>query len=214
MEIDFRWLGRVDYRQTRDLQIALNLDRQADRIPDTVLFCEHPPVITLGRGFLRNPSPITAPSTIPVVEIERGGLATYHGPGQLVVYPIFKFNRKSELPALRGVVDLIRFLEAWVIWALEKYEVKAQTVSGKTGVWVNGERKIASIGIGVRHWVSLHGMAINLQTPPEVWEWIQPCGFSSREMTNLSTECGKEIDPEFFAKELEEIVTRLLNHCR
>jgi lipoyl(octanoyl) transferase len=208
MEVSHRWLGVTDYLKAKDLQHQLVAERAEDRIPDTFLYCEHPPVITLGRGFLRNPSPITAPPEVPIIETERGGLATFHGPGQLVVYPIVKIEKQSGITAKKGVVDLIRFLENWIIGTLGDFKISAGRVPEKTGVWIDSERKIASIGIGVRRWVSYHGLALNLSTGPDPWNWIQPCGFRASDMTDLQQEIGQVVTSEDFALVLQKIFLR------
>lgn len=199
----FRDLGLIDYPSARSLQLQLNLDRQADLIPDTILICEHPSVITLGRGFLREPSPLNPPSSVPVIEVERGGLATYHGPGQLVIYPIVKIERKSPIRAKHGVVDLIRFLELWVIETLKNYGVEAQCIPEKTGVWTRDSQKIASIGIALKRWVSMHGLAVNLSVNSEAWTWLNPCGFSAQDMTDLQKETAQNVSTKVFADSMK-----------
>jgi lipoyl(octanoyl) transferase len=208
-EVIFRDLGTVDYPKARELQLDLNLKRQSDEIPDTVLFCEHPAVITTGRGFERTPSPILAPPHVPVIAIERGGLATYHGPGQLVVYPIIKMDRKASVPAKHGVVDLIRFLEAWVIETLRQYGLPTQAIPEKTGVWTLEEKKIASIGIALKRWVSLHGLSVNLSVDPMAWTWLNPCGFSASDMTDLATATGRPVSLPAFTAEMKRTFRQL-----
>jgi lipoate-protein ligase B len=157
-----------------------------------LVFCQHPAVVTLGRGAQRGERPAVLDPSLEVIEVERGGLATYHGPGQIVAYPIFQLGRTAAPVARRGVVNLIRALEAWVIDYLGSEGVPALSVEGKTGVWVGGgERKIASIGLAARKWVSYHGIAVNFATGREVWRSFDPCGFSPEVMTDLQLESGR-----------------------
>lgn len=197
-------LGVMPYREAWLIQQALVEKRVAGLIPDTLLFVEHPPVITLGRGAQRGERAwVQADSGTEVIEIERGGLATYHGPGQMVVYPIFRLDRKHASQSRAGVVNLIRSLENWIVATLSSLDIKSSTLEGKTGVWVTGlpagapspgmplERKIASIGIAVRRWVSFHGLALNYATGTAPWRQLSPCGFSADVMTDLSIESGR-----------------------
>lgn len=194
--------GRIEYGKAWELQKTLLERRIADEIPDTLLFCEHDPVVTLGRGAQRGLAPVVRDQKIPVFETERGGLVTYHGPGQIVVYPIFKLGRKNSGAAREGVVGLIRALEDWVIGYLQSKNLRAGAVAGKTGVWIEEKRKIASIGIAARHWVSYHGLALNISTGQEPWMLIDPCGFESSVMTDLQKELGESLDFATIKKEL------------
>jgi lipoyl(octanoyl) transferase len=206
MPLDIQNWGRIPYLEAWNQQKNLLDKRIKDEIPDTLIFCEHEPVITLGRGALRADSPQVYSTKIPVLEIERGGLATYHGPGQLVIYPILQLAKKesgSNTPyAKRGVHNLIRSLELWTITWLQSHDLNAGVVEGKTGVWIDGTRKIASIGIAARHWVSYHGIAINLNTGSEVWNALSPCGFSASVMTDFQMETKKTLSAEHASGEL------------
>ncbi len=181
--------GRISYCKAGERQKTLVDERIADKISDTLVFCEHDPVITLGRAAQREDESVSLKpeikqalgTSIEVISIERGGMATYHGPGQIVAYPIFKMGKG-------GVLQLIRSLESWVVDFLKSAGLDAGVIEGKTGVWVAGERKIASIGIAARHWVSYHGLALNLSTGPDPWKLINPCGFDSSVMTDLKQE--------------------------
>jgi lipoate-protein ligase B len=194
----------VDYTRAWERQKAYVEERIAGLRPDTFVFCVHQPVITLGRASQRDlaTSGVLAGNTpVPVLNIERGGQATYHGPGQLVVYPIVKLGRGADHPSRTGVVSLIRSMEAWLCEALGEFQVPAQSVEGKTGVWVQGgTRKIASIGIAARHWVSYHGLAINLDVGPEPWQWISPCGMTADVMTDLKVVSGRRVLEREFAE--------------
>ena len=199
MSLDLEILnwGRLKYEDAWARQKELLDDRIADRRGDTLIFVEHEPVITLGRGAQRSEGPaplIHAPAHVPVLKVERGGLVTYHGPGQIVMYPIIRFDPKSPHDSRRSIHALIRGLEDWVCEYLESFQVSASCVRGKTGVWVQGKRKIASIGIAARHWVSWHGLSLNLSTGQNPWTWIEPCGFEAGVMTDLEQESGQLIE--------------------
>jgi len=193
MSFEIQDWGLIPYAEAWDLQKKCLERRITDEVPDQLIFCQHPPVITLGRGSIREPDNIAAKSKIPIIEVERGGLATYHGPGQIIAYPIFKLGRKTvefAQGSRNGVHGLIRSLESWVIEFLQEFAIPATRVEGKTGVWINGERKIASIGIAARHWVSYHGIAVNLSTGREVWGELNPCGLGQEVMTDFYLESG------------------------
>ena len=175
----------IAYEEARLLQLTLVEERARDEIPDTVLFLEHPPVITQGRGLQftgiprerHMPAPLSLPAGMEFCETERGGDLTYHGPGQLVIYPICKVS---------DVAAFLRFLEGAMISVLrEKYRLEACSRENATGVWV-GERKIASIGIALRKWVTYHGIAINMVNDLTPFHLISPCGYQSEVMTRLA----------------------------
>ncbi len=217
-------LGRIEYSAAWEIQKELVTKRIEGSVCDTLLLCEHDPVITLGRGSQREATPFLDstdfPTQIPVLEIERGGLATYHGPGQLVAYPIFQLARSSNSWARGGVVNLIRSLEFWIMDYLASQGLQSKAICEKTGVWVvskslalmeresaekcqsPNERKIASIGIAVKRWVSYHGLAFNFDTGPDPWRVIRPCGFQANVMTDLSRELGRHLDYETVKNEL------------
>jgi lipoate-protein ligase B len=188
--------GRIDYSEALIKQKELLRQRQENLIQDTFVFCEHPAVITLGRGKPKpGELPFFAPPHIPTVNVERGGLATYHGPGQLVCYPIVRLAPKSETNFPGGIVCFIRLLENWMIEVLKKYDVPAWSIDGKTGVWVgekvgdkSSSRKIASIGVAVSHWVTYHGLAFNFDTGKNIWTSFNPCGLAGDLMTDLKSE--------------------------
>ena len=192
MTLDVRHLGVVPYAAALDLQRSLADDRIAGRIPDTLLLLEHPPVITLGRGTKDASLPIDAESLrkrgIEVFEIERGGDVTYHGPGQLVGYPIIDLQQHK--PDLHWY---LRQLEAMLIAALGEFGIPAERRESYTGVWTKG-RKIASIGIHVRQWVTWHGFALNVTTDLSPFELIVPCGIQGVEMTSIERETRGRAD--------------------
>lgn len=168
-------LGRRDYAETWELQ-----KRWADEAsaggPERLVLVEHDDVVTLGRG--------TKPQNVllhdlPIYEIERGGDATYHGPGQLVGYPLIRLAERGL-----GIHSYLRKLEATIVHALASFGIRARAVPRKTGVWVD-DRKIASIGIAVRGGVSYHGFALNVTTDLTRFQAINPCGFDAGVMTSL-----------------------------
>lgn len=177
--IDF---GLTDYEAVYAKQKHLVEERLADRIPDTLLMGEHPHVITTGRGT--QPQNLLNP-TIPVVEIERGGDVTYHGPGQLIAYPILKMA-KGE----RDLHQYLRQLEEGLIRTLEVFDVSGFRRAGLTGIWVKDaqgqDRKIASIGVAVKKWVTYHGIALNISTDLTYFRQINPCGLESAVMITLN----------------------------
>lgn len=182
-------LGRRDYAEVLELQRQARLARIAGTLDhDVLLLVEHDPVYTLGRGTRASSLPVTADQLeargATVTSIERGGDVTWHGPGQLVGYPILDLQRHR--PDLHWY---LRRLELALIGALDAVGVAAQTSPGRTGVWT-GDRKIASIGIHVKQWVTLHGFALNV-CPDLAWfEQIVPCGLDGVVMTSVAAERG------------------------
>jgi lipoate-protein ligase B len=177
--------GRIPYLEAVDLQTRLRERRQAGEIPDTLLLLEHPPVYTKGRRTERADLPMGddwyRQQGIEVHPTTRGGRVTYHGPGQIVGYPIM---------AIEDVITYLRTMEAAMIAALADEGVEAQIRDGLTGVWV-GERKIGSIGVHVSRGVTMHGFAINVEGDLQPWEWIVPCGIDGVRMTSLYLETGR-----------------------
>lgn len=177
-------LGVVDYRAALELQDALVAARIREEIGDTLLLLEHPHVYTLGRGgdvgYITN-----APQGVPIYRVSRGGQVTYHGPGQLVGYPIVKLAGIR-----RDVSRYLRNLERALIGALGQFDIDGSQRPGLTGVWA-GACKIASIGVGIRRWVTLHGFALNVATDLSFFDAIVPCGIEGCRMT-LITELGRQ----------------------
>lgn len=190
-------LGTVEYRAALELQDALVQARQEERIGDVLLMLEHPHVYTLGRGaserFLLAP-----PRDVPIYRVSRGGQVTYHGPGQLVGYPILKLEG-----AARDVHGYLRSLELTLIDALAQCGIAAGRREKLTGVWV-GTRKIASLGVGIRRWTTLHGFALNVATNLRYFDAIVPCGIEGCVMTSVAAEGRPEISVNVFADVLQE----------
>jgi lipoyl(octanoyl) transferase len=186
-------LGRRPYPEVLELQRELRRQRLAGELAqDVLLLVEHDPVVTLGRGTRPGSLPLPAEELecrgIQVVEVERGGDVTFHGPGQLVGYPILDLTRHRE--------DLhwyLRQLEGALILALDQLGVPAERNPGLTGVWTRG-RKIASIGVHVRQWVTLHGFALNVTTQLDRFDLIVPCGIRDVVMTSVARELGRADD--------------------
>ena len=189
MTLSVRDLGNHrDFKETWDLQESLVQERRENKIPDTLLLLEHAPVYTIGRTRDKSSLRDTTHLPHPVVEINRGGQGTYHGPGQLVGYAILDLNHYN-----RDLHQHLRNLEEAIILALADFKIDAQRRDGLTGVWVN-DRKIASLGVGVRHWTSLHGFALNVQKislPP--FQHITPCGIDDVAMTSAECEIQRPI---------------------
>jgi lipoate-protein ligase B len=183
-------LGVVDYREAFDLQERLRTARQEDELPDVLLTLEHPPVYTRGRRSVAGELPFGeewyAARGIEIVETDRGGKVTYHGPGQLVGYPIVRVD---------DVVAYVRTLENALVTALHDEGVdlaRSRPHEGHrfTGVWVE-DRKIASVGVHLSRGVSKHGFAVNIDNDLEPFSWIVPCGLDGVQMTSLAVETGR-----------------------
>lgn len=203
------WLGRITYADALARQEALVESKILDpqSTPDTLLLLEHEPVYTIGRTPDRSSLGATAAALPhPLETINRGGQATYHGPGQLVGYPILDLGRRGK-----DLHVYLRFLEETLISALATHGVTGVRREGLTGVWV-GERKIASIGVGVRRWVSLHGFAINVVGGAALspFDAITPCGLAGVQMTALESEAGQTVGVETFARTVGEIFAERL----
>jgi len=175
--LDVLRLGLVPYAEAHERQRELVERRLAGEARDTLVLCEHPPVITLGRG---TPADSVQGTDVPVVSVERGGEATYHGPGQLVVYPILALSGDR-----RDLHRYLRDLEEVVIRCLAEVGVVGTRRPGLTGVWV-GERKICSLGVAVRRWVTWHGFALNVHTDLSAFQGFRPCGLESDVMTRVA----------------------------
>ena len=175
-----RHLGLVDYEPTWRAMQRFTDERGPDT-PDEIWLLEHPPVFTLGMNASRDH--VLAPGDIPVVQIDRGGQVTYHGPGQLVVYPLVDLRRAGL-----GVRDIVTALERSVIGYAAELGVTAECRKSAPGVYVDG-RKLASVGIRVRRGASYHGIALNVSADLEPFRRINPCGYAGLEMTRLADLC-------------------------
>lgn len=182
---DVREWGLREYAPALEAMRTLRAARQRGEVGDTLLLLEHPPVVTVGvQGNEGEP----APEGLHVYRVERGGKSTYHGPGQLVGYPIVDLG-----PRGRDVRRFVREVEQIVIDALAEVGVPAGRREGRRGVWTGTERKIASVGIAVEGWITFHGFALNVVNDLRPFELIQPCGFDGRIMTSVSRELGRPV---------------------
>ena len=207
-------LGQTPYLEAWELQRSLAAAVAQGAIPDTVVLLEHPPVVTLGRRADEGELHIPEGADVEVVETDRGGKSTYHGPGQLVCYPIFDLTRHGE-----DVKRYCRDLEEAVIRTIGELGVEATRIEGLTGIWLERPpRKIASIGVHISKWVTTHGYALNVDLDPAPFtEWITACGLEDTAFTTLARELGRpitvdEVRPhaakalaEVFQLELEEV---------
>ncbi|HXU74665.1 MAG TPA: lipoyl(octanoyl) transferase LipB [Polyangia bacterium] len=182
-------LSRREYGEVWKLQQELVAARQRGEIADTLVLVEHPDVITLGRRQSSQAN-VLAAGDIPVFEIERGGDVTYHGPGQLVGYPILALDDRE-----RDLHAYLRNLEEGLIGVCADVGVSGRRNPGWTGVWI-GDRKVASLGIAVRRWVTMHGFALNVATELSRFAAINPCGLDAAVMTSLAREAGRPLTVE------------------
>lgn len=183
-------LGTAPYRDVWARQLGLVEQRQAGLVPDTLIVVEHPHVYTLGRRREAAQN-VLAPGEVEVIEIERGGDVTYHGPGQLVAYPILLLGDGE-----RDLHRFLRNLEDAVIATCARFGIaSASREPGKTGVWCDdatgARRKLCSMGIACRRWVTFHGLALNITTDLGYFARINPCGFEARVMTSMAAELGR-----------------------
>jgi lipoate-protein ligase B len=175
--------GLREYGDSLAEMRALRTARRRGEIPDTLVLVEHPAVITVG---VQGSEGEVLPDGIPVFHVERGGKSTYHGPGQLVGYPIVDLT-----PRDRDVRGFVRDVEEVVVRSLADVGVTAGRVEGQRGVWVDGGRKIASVGIAVEEWVTSHGFALNVDPELSVFRSFRPCGLSGAVMTSVARELGR-----------------------
>ena len=208
MFINLLSLGRVPYAEALGIQQCVIAARKAGEIADTLLLLEHPPVLTKGRNAKREnilaSDEVLRAQGVALHEINRGGDVTYHGPGQLIGYPIF--DLRGDLPGKKGPhlgpVDFVRLLEEVLLRTCGDFRVLAKRVCGRTGVWTLGnevvlEKKLAAIGIHVSQGVTSHGFALNVTTDLRDYQWIVPCGIADREVTSLELESPLEPPPTF-----------------
>ena len=180
-------LGTASYRDVWAKQLALVEQRHIEQAPDTLLIVEHPHVFTLGRRR-EAAGNVLAPGDVEVIEIERGGDVTYHGPGQIVAYPIIALGDGE-----RDLHRFLRNLEQAVIATCSQFGIAADRELGKTGVWCGPperRRKLCSMGIACRKWVTFHGLALNVTTDLAYFGRINPCGFESKVMTSMVEQLG------------------------
>ncbi len=211
-QVVFQDWGVIDYAAALQRQIDLVDLVHQELSRDTVVLCSHPAIVTLGRATRADD---LCGWTGPVMEVSRGGRATYHGPSQLVAYPILDLNQRG-----RNVHGFMRKLEEAIILTLADFQIKSegrtlQTQNGAdeaveaTGVWM-GSRKIASIGIGVRKWTSFHGLALNIDFDANAFQGVKPCGFTSATMISMEEILGSKVDHAAVKASLKKHLTILL----
>ena len=198
--LNFIYLGKQDYQVAWDLQKQIHELNKENKIPDIVLFLEHNDVYTFGKNadknFLLNKHP-----EVDVVETDRGGQITYHGPGQLVGYPIINLNHYKK-----SVSWFMRSLERVIIDTLKHYNIKSSIKDGMPGVWV-GDDKICAMGVRIARWVTMHGFALNINPDMKYFDGMIPCGIMDCGVTSLYEQINKDIDNQ----ELIEIISNMFN---
>ena len=219
VDLRVRWLGRMEFQRALALQEEIELKKREDpSVEDQLLLLEHEPVYTIGRTPDR--SSLSAPGRIrrgevgaahlpyPLFVINRGGQATYHGPGQLMGYPIIDLRRCGH-----DLHRYLRWVEQSLIDLLAKYGIAAARRESLTGVWV-GDRKIASIGVGVRHWITMHGFALNVCGDLSPFNHIVPCGINNVAMTSIEKETGTPVSVSCIAASLERLAPNQISDLR
>jgi lipoyl(octanoyl) transferase len=219
VDLRVRWLGRMEFQRALALQEEIVLKKREDpSVEDQLLLLEHEPVYTIGRTPDR--SSLSAPGRIrrgevgaahlpyPLFVINRGGQATYHGPGQLMGYPIIDLGRCGH-----DLHKYLRWVEQSLIDLLAKYGIAAARRESLTGVWV-GDRKIASIGVGVRHWITMHGFALNVCGDLSPFDHIVPCGINNVAMTSIEKETGTPVSVSCIAASLERLAPNQISDLR
>jgi lipoyl(octanoyl) transferase len=206
--LQVRRLGLVPYADGLELQRQLVEDRKADRIPDTLLLLQHPHVLTIGvkkdgRSHILATADRLSALGVQVFESGRGGDVTYHGPGQLVGYPIVNLD-----PDRRDVHQYVRDLEEVMIRVCADYRLDAERINGLSGAWIkgdHGDEKIGAIGVRISRWITSHGFAFNVATDIEFFKLIVPCGIADRGVTSLASKLGR-------APAMAEVEDRFIQH--
>jgi lipoyl(octanoyl) transferase len=219
VDLHVRWLGRMDFREALALQEEIVLKKRDDRsVEDQLLLLEHEPVYTIGRtpdqsslsatGRIRRGELGAGHLPHPLFAINRGGQATYHGPGQLMGYPIVDLRRCGQ-----DLHKYLRWLEQLLIVLLADHNIAASRRESLTGVWV-GDRKIASIGVGVRHWITMHGFALNVCGDLSPFNHIVPCGINNVAMTSMENETGAAFSVTGIAASIEKLALNQIGDLR
>jgi len=204
-----RWLGRLAFAEALELQEKLVAQKRVNHsLGDELLLLEHEPVYTIGRTPNQSSLRDAAHLPHPLFPINRGGQATYHGPGQLIGYPIIDLRRCGQ-----DLHRYLRWIEALLTETLAPAGIAASTRPGLTGVWVE-DRKIASIGVGVRHWITMHGFALNVCGDLAPFDQIVPCGISNVTMTSIERETGREQSVPEIASSVEALALRRIADLR
>jgi len=208
-DVNVRWLGRINFADALELQEEIVAKKRVDReAADELLLLEHEAVYTIGRTPNKSSLLGAAHLPYPLFAINRGGQATYHGPGQLIGYPIVDLRRCGQ-----DLHKYLRWLERLIIELLADYGIAATQRDGLTGVWID-HRKIASIGVGVRHWITMHGFALNVCGALTPFDHIVPCGISNVTMTSIEVETGKTFSVIDVAAVFEKLAWRRISDLR
>jgi lipoyl(octanoyl) transferase len=208
-DLNVRWLGRMEFAHALALQDEIVAKKRNDRsFEDQLLLLEHEPVYTIGRTPDRSSLLGSANLPHPLFSINRGGQATYHGPGQLMGYPIIDLRRCGQ-----DLHKYLRWLEQLLINLLAKYDIAAQRRESLTGVWIE-DRKIASIGVGVRHWITMHGFALNVCGDLSPFAHIVPCGINNVAITSMEKETKRAFSVAEVAPTLEKLALDLIVSLR
>ena len=222
LDLRVRWLGRMDFPDALALQEEIVLNKRCDRsVEDQLLLLEHEPVYTIGRtpdqsslsarrtaGRIRRGELGAGHLPHPLFVINRGGQATYHGPGQLMGYPIIDLRRCGQ-----DLHKYLRWLEQLLIELLAEHDIAASRRESLTGVWV-GDRKIASIGVGVRHWITMHGFALNVCGDLSPFNQIVPCGINNVAMTSMEKETSTAFSVTAIAASIEKLALNQIGDLR
>lgn len=199
--------GLIDYKTAVEKQLFYVHEVAEKNIPGYLVFCTHPPVVTLGRGTQKED---VFSWKGELIEVSRGGRATYHGPSQIVIYPILNLKISRHDRKEKEVVGFLRDFENAIVKTLQDYGIQAQgrslqkkenSEADETGVWV-GQRKIASLGVAVKKWVTYHGAALNFSKDPQAFQGINPCGFKSSVAITIEDLLGKPLDRNLFQTQL------------
>jgi lipoyl(octanoyl) transferase len=208
-DLQVHWLGRIDFADALALQEKIVAKKRGDRsLPDELLLLEHNPVYTIGRT--PDQSSLMGAAHLPhaLFAINRGGQATYHGPGQLMGYPLIDLRRCGQ-----DLHKYLRWLERLLIEVLAGHGIVASRRESLTGVWVGG-RKIASIGVGVRHWITMHGFALNVCGDLSPFNHIVPCGINNVAMTSMEKETGRVFSVAGVAASVEKLALKRISDLR
>lgn len=209
VDLRIRWIGRMGFAQALALQQELVKTKRADlSSPDELLLLEHEPVYTIGRTPDQSSLMGAAHLPYPLFPINRGGQATYHGPGQLMGYPIVDLRRCGQ-----DLHRYLRWLEQLLIDLLAEYGIPAARREGLTGAWIDN-RKIASIGVGVRHWITMHGFALNVCGDLTPFGRIVPCGITNVTMTSMERELERELSVSDVARTAEKLALQCISNLR
>ena len=208
-DLDVHWLGRMDFADALALQEEIVAKKREDRSrPDELLLLEHEPVYTIGRTPDQSSLLGAAHLPYPLFAINRGGQATYHGPGQLMGYPIIDLRECGQ-----DLHSYLRWLEQLLIELLSAYNIAASQRESLTGVWIE-QRKIASIGVGVRHWITMHGFALNVCGDLSPFDHIVPCGIKNVTITSMENETGRTFSVLDVATVVEKVASQRIHDLR